>query len=242
MSRFSFHTINHEQHAGEVLQARREELGLTLMAVSHEVKLPVKYLSFVEKGEWTKLPGGNYARYFIKTYAQFLGVPVEELKLKMPNQNNDGFKLFNQTENLKQTTAEVHPYRLAVSLVVVGAMVIYLLAAAWSALIPPRLNILEPANDLTTDQPVLIVKGSTQAGTQVTINGQAVQVTESGDFSEDVPLRPGLNTVVTTAQKSYGRPVTITKLVKFSPVEAVVSTVQKMGDLAAKPARKSVTP
>lgn len=241
MSRFAFHTISHEQHAGEILLARRAELGLSLATVSHEVKLPEKYLNLVEKGDWDKLPGGNYARYFIKTYAQFLGINPDDLKLKMPSQNSDGFKLFNQADSLKQTTAEVHPYRLAMSLMVVGAMVVYLLAAAWSALIPPRLNVMEPANDITTDQPVVVVKGSTQAGTQVTINGQVVQVTEQGDFAEDVPLRPGLNTVVTTAQKTYGRPVTITKLIKFNPAE--INTVsQKSSDLAAKPAGKVVTP
>ncbi len=242
MSRFAFHTISHEQHAGEILLARREELGLSLATISHEVRLPVKYLTLVERGEWKKLPGGNYARYFIKTYAQFLGINPDDLKLIMPNQNSDGFKLFDQTDNLKQTTAEIHPYRLAMSLLVVGAMCVYLLAAAWSALIPPRLNIVEPANDTTTSQPVVVVKGSTQAGTQITINGQAVQVTEQGEFSEDVPLRPGLNTVVTTAQKSYGRPVTVTKLIKFSPPETVGSISQKFGDLAAKPLDKIKTP
>lgn len=234
MSRFTFHTINHEQHAGEILQAKRQGLGLSLGQVSQEIKLPVKYLTLVEKGDWSKLPGGNYARYFIKTYAQFLGVSEIDIKLKMPNQSSKGLKLFDQAETLKQTTAEVHPYRLAVSLVVVGAMVVYLLAAAWSALIPPRLNIVEPINDYTTDKPIVVIKGNTQAGTQVSINGQAVQVTEQGDFIEDIPLRPGLNTVVATAQKTYGRPVTVTKLIKFVPPDNNAVSINKLGNLNTK--------
>ncbi|OPY59332.1 MAG: Cellulosome-anchoring protein precursor [Pelotomaculum sp. PtaU1.Bin035] len=58
------------------------------------------------------------------------------------------------------------------------------------------LNITEPAgNDTVVATPVLTLTGNTLPGTAVSVNGTPVTVTADGDFTGEVPLANGLNTI-----------------------------------------------
>ena len=51
------------------------------------------------------------------------------------------------------------------------------------------------------------------------VNGVPVVVAEDGSFSAMVPLQVGLNTISVTASRSYTRPVTLLRRVRFVPPE-----------------------
>lgn len=64
---------------GAYLKEQREALGVSLEQVQSTTKIQKRYLLAIEEGEYDKLPGAFYARAFIKTYAEALGLDVDEV-------------------------------------------------------------------------------------------------------------------------------------------------------------------
>jgi transcriptional regulator with XRE-family HTH domain len=66
-----------ELEPGARLQARREELGLTLDDISRTTKISKGVLRALEAGNVVHLPAPIYTRAFVRSYAQEVGLPAE---------------------------------------------------------------------------------------------------------------------------------------------------------------------
>jgi cytoskeleton protein RodZ len=64
---------------GELLEERREDLGLDLDEVGAMLKIKPAYLAALEQGRLQDLPGPAYAIGFVRAYAEFLGLDSEEV-------------------------------------------------------------------------------------------------------------------------------------------------------------------
>jgi len=64
---------------GQVLKARRLELGLKHKDISRDTKIRVEYLKAIENEEFDLLPTPQYLRLFLKSYADHLGLDVQEI-------------------------------------------------------------------------------------------------------------------------------------------------------------------
>ncbi len=64
---------------GEKLRTAREQKGLSIETIEEETKIRKLYLEALEKEAFTLLPARVYAVGFVKSYAQFLGLDVEEI-------------------------------------------------------------------------------------------------------------------------------------------------------------------
>ncbi|ARW16096.1 helix-turn-helix domain-containing protein [Komagataeibacter europaeus] len=64
---------------GDILRARREELGWKLPDVAAWLRIRLPYLEALEAGHPGELPGGAYAVGFLRTYAKALDLEAEQL-------------------------------------------------------------------------------------------------------------------------------------------------------------------
>jgi cytoskeleton protein RodZ len=64
---------------GEVLKRTRTRQQIDISKVEQETKIRTKYLRALENEEWEVLPGPAYAKGFLRTYAQFLGLDGDAL-------------------------------------------------------------------------------------------------------------------------------------------------------------------
>ncbi|BBE35707.1 helix-turn-helix domain-containing protein [Sphingosinicella microcystinivorans] len=62
------------RHIGEVLRARRLELGRELADIAHQTRVPVRHLTAIEEGKHDTLPALPYTIGFVKSYARILGL------------------------------------------------------------------------------------------------------------------------------------------------------------------------
>ncbi|MCX7568598.1 DUF4115 domain-containing protein [Tumebacillus sp. DT12] len=67
------------QEIGNELKRLREQKGCSLEEVQQATKIRSRYLEAIEEGDLSALPGMVYARGFIKSYAEYLGVNGQEL-------------------------------------------------------------------------------------------------------------------------------------------------------------------
>jgi cytoskeletal protein RodZ len=64
---------------GQVLQKAREEKGISLDDIQRVTKIQRRYLEAIERGHFHLLPGHFYARAFIKSYAEAVGLDPSHL-------------------------------------------------------------------------------------------------------------------------------------------------------------------
>lgn len=64
---------------GPVLRDAREGLGLSLKEAERSTRIRASYLEGLEKENPAELPGKSYAQAFLRSYAEFLGLDVDEL-------------------------------------------------------------------------------------------------------------------------------------------------------------------
>lgn len=64
---------------GEILAARRHELGLRVEEIAEDIKIRADYLRAIEQEAFDKLPTVEYGRLFLKSYAERLGLNVNDI-------------------------------------------------------------------------------------------------------------------------------------------------------------------
>jgi len=217
MGRFTRQDLSADDSGGALLRRCRQQSGLSLDKVSQIMGTPKRYLLALEQDRWYDLPSGGYARLFSKKYAEFLGLPEKSVTPPTILPNMIRWQWQSKLKNNYLLSPGWRRGKFLLLSVIGLVILLYLLVAAWSALVPPRFKLITPLSDTVTSEPVVDFVGTTQAGTLVSINSQAVEVNEAGQFKASVPLQPGLNTLIVAAQKSYGQKVTLVRYVMYKP-------------------------
>ena len=70
---------------GRLLEHKRKERGLSLEEVVQATKIRKRYLMGLEREDYAILPDAVYARGFLKTYANYLGLDGEALSQQLKN-------------------------------------------------------------------------------------------------------------------------------------------------------------
>lgn len=113
---------------GKTLKEAREAMGLSLEAVEEETKIRRKYIQALEQEQFEVLPGRIYAKAFLKNYAKFLSVKVEEImeefKLQYPVQTEPEDAVVPPVEKTKTKTKTKTQGRPRYWLYVISAIII----------------------------------------------------------------------------------------------------------------------
>ncbi len=64
---------------GEVLKSTRTRQGIEMREVEERTKIRTKYLRALESEDWDVLPNPAYAKGFLRTYAQLLGLDADAI-------------------------------------------------------------------------------------------------------------------------------------------------------------------
>jgi len=73
------------QDLGALFRARRKELQLTLKEVENSTSIRISYLEAIEDGRLVDCISSVYALGFMKQYAGFLGLNMEQITLDNPH-------------------------------------------------------------------------------------------------------------------------------------------------------------
>lgn len=179
--------------------------------VSKNTKIQVKYLEYLENGEYNMLPPDVYARGFIRSYASYLGINENALvklyerergiekNIKKRNDKNSAWKSINSSGLV------ITPKHIAVASIIILAVLglAYFYGELKSFIAIPRLLIYSPPDGSVTDGNSIQIAGLTEKGAQVFINGQKVNVGDNGEFSENVILQSGLNSITVKAVNKF---------------------------------------
>lgn len=195
---------------GQILSASRNHKKLTLEQVEKATKIRLKFLVALEDDDLSKLPPGTFTKGFIKNYAAYLGLPIEETMAFYRRQVNEDKTLVLPNKPVSRTRFAFSATAIGVAILVL-LFFIYITYSYFRFAGAPTLTLSSPvANSVvTTDQ--VEVLGKTDPDALLTINDQAVSVNENGSFDAKINLTPGLNTITIVASNKFQRQSTISR-------------------------------
>lgn len=70
--------VSDRRALGERLKRQRERAGVTLERISQSTKVPVSLFKGLESGDCSRWPAGLYARAYVRSYADAIGLNADE--------------------------------------------------------------------------------------------------------------------------------------------------------------------
>jgi cytoskeleton protein RodZ len=203
---------------GEKLKKLRSERRMSLGEVSRNTRIQIKYLEYLEEGDYNKLPVDVYVRGFLRSYAEFLGVDERilvrlyekenEIKKNLDRRKDNGKKnplVVRETINISSFvfTPKVLAISLVALLVVGGFFYLYKEIGAFAS--TPRLVILSPEKNYVTNGNSITVEGITDRDAGLFLNGHPILVSDDGKFRENVTVQSGTNIINIKAVNKFNK-------------------------------------
>lgn len=194
-----------QETIGERLHHARVGMSLSVLDVAKTTRISSRFITALEQGAYKELPGPVYVRKYVRELCNVYSLPFKQLEEQLEHEQS-----VVQPKEIKLSPKDSSRPLWIPSLIRWGGVVVVVAVIGayftWQVvrlLTPPPLNVVQPAQDIVLDTQLVVVKGSTQPGAQVTINGEAADVNQQGEFEEEVALRPGLNRLEIVAQTKY---------------------------------------
>jgi cytoskeletal protein RodZ len=114
------------------LKRAREERKLTLRQIAAETKISVSALEALERGDYSRLPGGIFGRAFVRSYAVLVGLnpdsTVDEFQAEVTRRERDESRIITQRGVTADDRAFAERQRRAVRLLQTSLITIILIA------------------------------------------------------------------------------------------------------------------
>lgn len=201
------------------MSEKRKNLGLSLDAVEKEIKVRKKYLEAIEKNDYSFLPESTTVKGFIRNYALILGLLPENILaiFRRDFEEDESGKVVGRNFN---TVSEEKGFRWTPKATFFS--IVFLILTFFSFFFieqyvkfssAPSLLIFSPKEGQVWDNKVG-VEGKTDKDATVKIDGSLVDVSEDGNFKEEIVLPRGENVLTIEAANRQGKKRTINLKVK----------------------------
>ena len=148
-------------HAGSMLRAARESMGLNIRAVSDRINVKAERLEAIEALDVAALPAPTFTLGFVRSYARTLNLPEDALVERF--RRDAGFPAPRQTPVLETNPAKDLGATPRVNLLTVLGMLAAVLWLTWQLLQSSAPDTVEASTDLTAGIP-LVERARTATG------------------------------------------------------------------------------
>lgn len=199
----------------DFLKEKLKEKNLNLERLSELTKIQVYHLQALLAGEFDKLPPAIYREGIFKRLSKFLDLNENEIMEMYKNENhatNEISYVNSPIVSKRNSYFILTPKKLMVFLG--GTLLVLVSAYLWyqfNFLIGPPNLVIEPKEDMIVRDESLLVKGKTDSGVDLTVNGENVYVSSDGSFSKDIQLAAGLNIIEIKSVNNLGK---VTKIIR----------------------------
>jgi cytoskeletal protein RodZ len=203
---------------GNYVKKIREKQEISLEEVSKNIDVNIKYLLAIENGKYEELPKGIYSKIFFKKYINFLGINHKNIVNDFVREQNRNQKFesnifFNKVVNWKNLLSLPKVIRNLIIFFIIIICLVYLLFYFKNVIAPPHLKVNYPQENQVVNNFLLNVSGETEPESEVKINNQLTIIDDDGNFSEDIYLKSGVNTIAITAKKKHSQESSIIRQV-----------------------------
>lgn len=212
---------------GSILKSARERKGLTYKEIFQTIKIHPRFLQALEEGNWDVFSGGVHAKGFLKNYAEYLEVNLDEISAFFRREYSEketgktgrrgirGPEIKNILRPLSAPRLTLTPGLVlaAATTVFVTLFFGYVIYQYHSFAGAPILIVDQPRTDLTVSDPLLNVVGRTDPDADIFLNGQQITLSGKGTFKTHITLAEGVNVLNFIAENKLGKTNKVTRTV-----------------------------
>ncbi|MCK9438955.1 MAG: helix-turn-helix domain-containing protein [Patescibacteria group bacterium] len=199
-----------QDSVGAYIKKNRQKKSISLEEASLKTGINIKYLKAIEESSYRDLPKGVYAKIFFKKYVDFLDIRHKNIvsdfvKEYDRSQNFEKNIFFNKVVSWKSFVSLPRVLRNLLIFLVVVICLFYLFFYLKNIFAPPFLEVYNVEDRQIINSSSVLIEGKTDAESEVSINGEAVLSDASGQFSEVIYLKSGINFIHISAKKKYSK-------------------------------------
>lgn len=206
---------------GELLKVARINKKLTLNDVSIDTKIQKKYLKAIEESKYSQLPAVTFVKGFIQNYAKAINAnPKTMLAIfrRDFSQDASGQIVPRSLSKPIEKKISISPKTTTTIIVTITTLLITSLFARQIILFykGPEISIDNPREEQTITSP-FEVSGTASMEASVSVNNQTTLTNQSGEFTTQLQLDPGIHIITVTATDRDGKTTTTQRQVNISP-------------------------
>lgn len=208
---FKLHKIRSSRTFGERLRRARKRLGVDLIEAELATKVRAKYLEALENEDFGALPNDIYAKGFVVTYAKYLNLETDNIFALFLRQRSS-ISYNKPADFLVKKTKTAKSFILSPKIIVIFFVAIlsisvisYIIFGVYNFTSVPKLEIFSPSNNSATTDEIINISGKTDESSRLYINKQPVSIGDRGNFSLELSLQNGINTIVITSEGRNNR-------------------------------------
>jgi len=207
--------MNRDNDLGEALRDLMKSRGVGPQKLSSVTDVPKRFIDAILQGDLDKLPPRPYIRGYLFKISNALGADNDAL-----------WQVYRSfTETLSSGEKDRLPVnRFAIKKLGPNTTIIILVGLLVAGFIGININrilgrpILDVNIPETTDQQILRVDGLINPRDRLTLNGELIYTDEEGNFTKDVQMELGLNTLEFRVKRYLGQETTLIKQVFYQPI------------------------
>lgn len=201
----------------ELFRTTRTTKHISLTKAADDLHIKQEQLEALEAGQFQKLPEPAYIRGFIKIYASYLKLDPNH-SLALYRREYDETKYPKISHIPKKTGFNLTPNHIVniTFVTAVAAFVFYIAIQYSSILSAPKLEILQPQDDIRTQTAAIEVRGKTEKDATVSIDGDFVAIDQDGNFTSQIDLQEGVNVIEVVAAKRLSPKTKITRTIRLT--------------------------
>ena len=208
-----------KQSLGTQLRRLRKNANLSLRELSRLTRIPVHYLTHLEKEEYEKLPPPVYIKGFLRLWAQATGGNQDALQGAFTHRKRESF-LGGERNPRRIRTFRYKPIITLRHLIIVSVLLVFgsLAYVYYNQSIitrSPQVKLTHPVElHSVSSERTITLEGTVQQVDTLTIDGSAVDISD-GSFSHEYILDNGWNTIPFLATYKDNDPVHIIRRVIY---------------------------
>ena len=225
MDGFVTKQLGKRRSLGSVLRTARSKAEISLEQAEAATKIPLKYLSALETGNYNRLPAEAYNLGYVRCYAEFLHLNPDKI---IATYKSERAANWHQSESSSVSFSPkkagdwqflITPKLLGVVGLVVlfGGIGLYIANELNKFTSVPLLEVTSVPAEFTSDKDQITLEGSTSGGAILTVNTEPIFVNASGHFSQSVQLNPGVNEIILQAKNRAEKIALKTVKVLYNP-------------------------
>jgi len=206
---------------GEILIKARSEKKLSLEEIEKKIRIRKKFLIALEDNDWDRLPSLPYIKGFLKNYSSFLGLKPEEMiaifRRQFTLKEKSDLLPSGVTKPLNEPFIRFTPQTIVFTVFVSFAIIFfsYLFMQYRTITNAPNLQIEKPLEGEIIYSENVTVSGKTDPDAVVSVNNQKIVLSETGEFSTNITLPPGINTIIIESTSKNSKKKSVTRNIQI---------------------------
>lgn len=198
-----------------MLKDAREGKNFSTQDIERFTKIRERFIVAIEADEFSLLPSLAYAKGFVRNYAEFLGLSVEDVMAFFRRQTTEASKASllpkGVVDPLNTSFFQLTPSKFLTLFVSLLLLLFFsYLGFQYNRVnANPMLTVDAPKDQLIVTQKRITVEGKTDPDATVTINGVSAVVRSDGRFFEQMAIDSGVNKIQIVASSRFGKTTTV---------------------------------